>query len=144
MVKRGFSGVLIITMMVVILLLMLSGCHIGMVAPANGCESASDGIDFCFQIENSNDYPDFVFYYEGGLDEGEFFKITELTGVDKMNNRVKIYATDFDVKEEWVIYDESIRDGVSSGDILLRPGKTVFRITSFDTENKKMVLELKE
>lgn len=119
----------------------LLGCLSEPVDECPGGQS-STGLNTCFSIENMDDYPDYTFYYYG------LHNIPYLTEVeDGLNNPYKLdilnkfYAFPNGVSTYFIEHPRELTDAIVSREVNVPIGKSVYRITSFDSEAKQMVLK---
>ncbi|MFH1317178.1 MAG: hypothetical protein ABII01_06665 [Candidatus Woesearchaeota archaeon] len=128
----------IIVIVVILSMLMLIGCNrTGGIGPSP---------DFVFTIENTQDYPEFSFYYTGRMMEDKIYTVEDINQMYKLDTFITIYAVPKELGEKHgLVLRRLIKDdGLKSEEISLNPGKTIFKITSFDKDNKIIQLEVLE
>ena len=95
---------------------------------------------FCFVLDGTENYPEFSFYYLGTALGVSEIELGEINKVYKLDTNITVYA----LLKESANRNRLERDGIASQKIILKQGKTVLKITSFDKENKEMQLEVIE
>ncbi|MBU0597155.1 hypothetical protein KKA94_03270 [Patescibacteria group bacterium] len=137
--KKTISPIVILTLFIA-LSFVLAGCGRSPIYDeCTGGEMGPAG-GYCFVLDGTENYPDFLFYYLGNVLDVTEIEIGEINRVYKLNTHITIYA----VPKELVKRNHVEEDGVASQEISLKLGKNVLKITSFDKENKKMQLEVIE
>ncbi|MFH1317177.1 MAG: hypothetical protein ABII01_06660 [Candidatus Woesearchaeota archaeon] len=131
---------LILILCVIILSFLLAGCgRSSIYDECTGGEMGPAG-SYCFVLDGTENYPDFLFYYLGTALGVSDIKLGEINRVYKLDTHITVYA----LPKESANRNRVEKDGIASQEVILKEGKTVLKITSFDEENKKMVLELKK
>ncbi len=103
--------------------------------------------NFSFSIANSEDFPEYKFYYAGNIWPEKLALIEGTQDIYKLNTNIKIYAVPVELASDSEIpeteFEEVSSQSVVSQEIDLASGETVFEVKSFDETQKTMVLEVK-
>ena len=137
--EKIISPIVILTLYIA-LSFILAGCGRSYIYDeCTGGEMGPAG-SYCFVLDGTENYPDFLFYYLGTALGVSDIELGEINRVYKLDTNITVYA----LPKELANRNRLEKDGIASQKVILKQGKTVLKITSFNKENKKMQLEVIE